>query len=221
MHRWLGDLWYDLTYWASAFPLTLGFSLRTEGARYVPATGPVLVIANHQSFFDPVLVGLATRRRLCFLARETLFKHPLLARLIRSLNAVPIDQEGFAREGLRTILDQLKAGRAVLVFPEGERTHDGDLHTLRPGVHLLIKRSRAAVVPVGIAGAYDAWSRWRRCPLPAPLGLPAGPGTLAVSVGRALPPERWDGLSREQALEELLKELRRVQARAEHLRRKE
>ncbi len=220
MHRWLGKLWYDLTYWASAFPMTLGFSLRTEGARHMPPTGPVLVISNHQSFLDPVLVGLAVRRRLCFLARETLFNHALLSSLMTSLNAVPIDQEGFARQGLRVILDQLKAAQAVLVFPEGERTHDGVLQPLRPGIHLLMKRSRAPVVPVGIAGAYEAWSRWRRVPMPAPLLLPPRPGTLAVSVGRPLAPERWDGLSRERVLEELLAELLRAQARAERLRRR-
>ena len=69
--------------------------------------------------------------------------------MIRSLRAIPIDQEGIGIEGMRAILEQLEAGRAVLVFPEGERTYDGMIHTPRPGVALLIKKSQAPVVPVG------------------------------------------------------------------------
>jgi 1-acyl-sn-glycerol-3-phosphate acyltransferase len=200
--------------------MTLGFSLRTEGMQHIPPAGPALLIANHQSYLDPILVGLAARRHLCYLARRSLFDHPVFALLIRSLNAVPIEQEGFAREGLRVILGQLKAGKAVLVFPEGERTHDGAMQPLRPGVHLLIKKGGAPIVPVGIAGAFQAWPRARPFPIPAPLFLPAEPRTIAVSIGRPIQSSRFVGVPREQVLAELFETLRRVQARAERLRRK-
>src|SRR5947208_16425074 len=113
----LSYCWYEAGFWLSFTGMTLAFSLRTEGYRSVPPAGPALLIANHQSFLDPVLVGLAARRHLHYLARRTLFRNPAFAVLIRSLNAVPIDQAGFAREGLRVILEQLHAGNAVLVFP--------------------------------------------------------------------------------------------------------
>jgi 1-acyl-sn-glycerol-3-phosphate acyltransferase len=220
MSSWLSDLFYDSCYWVSMVGMTALFSLRTEGRRNVPAQGPALLIANHQSFLDPLLVGLCTRRHLHFLARKTLFRKPFFATVIRSLNAVPIDQEGIGKEGLKTILGELQKGHAVVVFPEGERTADGVVHALRPGIALLIKRVRAPIVPIGIAGAFAAWPRTRRYPIPAPLFLPAGRGTLAVSVGRPLDARRFAGMPREQMLAELFVELRKVSERAERLRRK-
>lgn len=217
---WKGYLWYESVYWASMTGMTLGFSLRTEGGRSVPRHGPAILIANHQSFLDPMLVGLAARRHLCFLARQTLFRTPLFRALIRSLNAVPIDQDGLGIAGLRAIMHELYSGRAVVVFPEGERTSDGALHPLRPGIHLLIRYARAPVVPIGIAGAYDAWPRWRPAPVPAPLFLPAGKSTLAVCVGKTLSGERLAALPREALLTELNGELQKLVQRAERLRRK-
>ncbi len=220
MSDWLSYLWYEGIYWVSMTVMTLGFSLRIEGRQRIPRRGPVLLIANHQSFVDPVLVGLAAPRPLCFLARKTLFRQPLFARLIRSLNAVPIDQEGLGKQGLQTIMEQLRAGRAVLVFPEGHRTADGAMQPLMPGIQLLIKRSQAPVVPVGIAGAFDAWPRWSPLPIPAPLFVPPGKGTMAVAVGRPIDAQRLLDLPREQFLDELAAELRKAQERAENLRRR-
>jgi 1-acyl-sn-glycerol-3-phosphate acyltransferase len=117
-------------------------------------------------------------------------------------------------------MQQLQLGKAVLVFPEGHRTSDGKLQPLMPGVHLLIKRKLAPVVPVGIAGAFEAWPRWSPLPIPAPLFLPAGKGTLAVSVGKPLDPGPLAELPREQVLNQLLAELRTVYGGAERLRRK-
>jgi len=216
----LASLWYDSVFLATMTGFTLGFSLRTEGMGHVPAAGPALLVANHQSFFDPALVGLAARRHLRFLARKTLFGHRFFARLIRSLNAVPIDHEGLGLAGLRVIVRQLQAGEAVLVFPEGHRTPDGQLQPLRPGVQLLIQRARAPVIPVGIAGAFEAWPRWRRYPVPAPLFLPAGARALAVSIGRPLAADRLLGLPRDGLLGALAAALERAMARAERLRRK-
>jgi 1-acyl-sn-glycerol-3-phosphate acyltransferase len=108
-----------------------------------------------------------------------------------------------------------------MVFPEGDRTWDGVMKELRPGIHLLIKKvPQMPIIPMGIAGAYEAWPRWRRWPYIAPLFLPAGSGTLAVSVGQPLDADRFAKMSREQALAELFKVLKHRYDRAEHLRRK-
>lgn len=219
MPAWPSYLWYESLSWASLTAFVFGFSLRIEGSRRIPSSGPVLLVANHQSYLDPVLVGVAAPRHLCYLARRTLFRNPLFTWLIRSLNAVPIDQEGIGIEGLRVTLDQLQRGRAVLVFPEGTRTPDGSLQPLKPGIHLLIKRVQAPIVPVGIAGAYDAWPVWRRYPIPAPLFLPPGRGTIAVVIGQPIDSSRFAQLPREEALAALADPLREVQARAEKLRR--
>jgi 1-acyl-sn-glycerol-3-phosphate acyltransferase len=217
---WLSYAWFKGCYWLSAATMTLGFSLRTEGHHHVPRRGPALLIANHQSFMDPILVGLAVRRHAVFLARKSLFRHRGLAWLMRSLHAVPVNQEGFAREGLKTILQQLQAGRAVGIFPEGERTGNGRMNPLRPGIHLLIKRMEMAIVPIGIAGAYDAWPRQRAYPIPAPLFLPAGKGTIAVSVGPPMDSRRFADQPREKVLAELFVELQKQKERAQRLRRK-
>jgi 1-acyl-sn-glycerol-3-phosphate acyltransferase len=214
----LSYLWYETIFWLSGPAMTLCFSLRTEGMSNVPPTGPALLIANHQSFLDPDLVGLAARRHLCFLARKTLFRNKLFTWLIRSLQAVPIDQKGIGIEGIRDILEQLEVGRAVLVFPEGERTHDGKMQSLRPGVSLLVKKAKAPVVPVGIAGAYEAWPRWRPFPIPAPLFLPAQKGRIAVSIGRPLDGRQLAELSRERLLADLFEELQKAFENANHLR---
>jgi 1-acyl-sn-glycerol-3-phosphate acyltransferase len=216
----LSNAWYDLTYLATMTGLSWAFSLRTEGWRNVPATGPALLLANHQSFLDPPTIGVAARRRVNFLARKTLFNNPVFGRLISSLRATPIDQEGFARDGLKTILEQLKKGEAVLVFPEGERTPHGEMLPLKPGITLLLKRVETPIVPIGIAGAYDAFPRWRPYPVPSPLFWPANKGAVAVSIGKPLDSKVYAGMEREQALAALFTELQKQQQQAEKLRRK-
>jgi 1-acyl-sn-glycerol-3-phosphate acyltransferase len=212
------QLWYDFCYSVSALGMTLAFSLRTEGFRNVPASGPCLLVSNHQSYLDTVAIGLAARRPLCYLARKTLFRNRFFRLLIESLNAVPINQEGFAREGLRTILEQLQAGRAVLIFPEGGRTADGKLHPLRPGIHLLIKRVDMTIVPVGIAGAYDAWPSSQRLPTPAPLFVPKAQGNIAVCIGAATSSRQFADLPREEVLCELFNKIGKCKERAEKMR---
>jgi 1-acyl-sn-glycerol-3-phosphate acyltransferase len=217
---WLSHLWYETCYWLSATVMTLGFSLRTEGHGNIPRQGPVLLLANHQSYMDPILVGLAVRRHPVFLARQSLFRYRPLAWLIRSLHAVPVDHKGFAREGLKTILEQLRAGRVIGIFPEGKRTGDGQVNPLRPGFHLLIKQMDMPIVPVGIAGAFDAWPRRRAYPLPAPLILPVNKGTIAVSVGRPIDSRRFAQQPRKTMLADLFVVMQKQQEKAQRLRRK-
>lgn len=220
MRDWLAYAWYEAAYAVSFAALTLGFSYRMAGRRNVPRTGPALLIANHQSWFDPVLVGLASPRHLSFLARETLFVNRGLTWLMRSLNAHPIDQEGYAREGLRTVLALLQRGEPVLIFPEGQRSWDDKIGPLMPGVTLLVKKSKVPVVPIGIAGAWDAWPRWRRTPTLSPLFLPPNRASIAVSIGKPLDGRRLAEIGREEMLADLSAEMHKVWARAKKLRRR-
>jgi 1-acyl-sn-glycerol-3-phosphate acyltransferase len=213
-------LWYTPLWWISLIGLTAGFSLRIERGRRIPRTGPVLILANHQSFFDPIALGLASPRPLVYLARKTLFKANWFGLLIRSLNAVPIDQDGVGKEGLKTIIQHLHAGEAVVVFPEGTRTETGALSPLKPGVQLLIKRARMTIVPMGIAGAFEALPWWEKVPKLAPLIQEARPSTIAVTVGDPIDSRRYADMPREVMLAELTAILQKVKDRAERIRRK-
>jgi 1-acyl-sn-glycerol-3-phosphate acyltransferase len=186
----------------------------------VPRRGPVLLVGNHQSVLDPALMGVAARRPLYHLARKTLFHPPWFAQLMRSFNAVPVDQDGTGIQGLRQMLQLLREGHAVTLFPEGERTPTGAMQPLKPGVSLLIKRAPAPIIPVGIAGSFDAWPRTRWWPSPAPLFLPPARGTIAVSVGAPLDPQSLARMDREALLAELFQVLQKMQQRAERLRRR-
>jgi 1-acyl-sn-glycerol-3-phosphate acyltransferase len=166
---WYQTLMHRLWYPPVSTAMNVLFSVRTWGRQRVPMNGGLLVVANHQSFFDPVLVGMAVRRRLCYLARKTLFRNPLFSWLIRSFGAIPIDQEKPSLEGIRTALELLRRQEAVVLFPEGERTPHGQMQPLKPGVALLIRRGQVPVLPVAIAGAYEIWPRHSPLPILCPL----------------------------------------------------
>jgi 1-acyl-sn-glycerol-3-phosphate acyltransferase len=219
MGSWIQNLWYDFcrsSVWAA---LTALNSYRFEGGRNVPPTGPALLIANHQSFLDPPLAGIPARRRVCFLARKTLFDNRFFGTLISTLKTVPVDQEGVAKEGLQTVLKLLEKGEAVLVFPEGERSWTGQMQPFKPGVLLLVKRAMPPVVPIGIAGAFDALPRGGPVRL-SPIFMPGSKGSLAASVGKPLDGRRLATLPRDKMLQELYDAVHTQQLRAEQLRRK-
>lgn len=134
------------------------FDLKVFGKQNLPAHGGVLVLANHQSFLDPVLVAVKLNRAVSFLARSTLWKGPF-GWLITSLNAFPVKQGRGDLGAMKQSIAILQAGRALLVFPEGTRTPDGEMSPLASGISLLVRRARVPVVPVAIDGAFDAWPR--------------------------------------------------------------
>ena len=163
------------------------FCLRIVGRRHVPMQGSLLIIANHQSFLDPVIVGLAVKRQVCYLARKSLFKNRLLGWLMHRLGTIPLDQEGNATEGMKTSLQLLRRGEAVVLFPEGSRTPHGRMQPLKSGVVLLLRKAKVPVLPVGIAGAYQALPIWRKYPHVAPLGWPGLDAGIAAVIGPVIP----------------------------------
>ena len=214
MSQWLRHVWYDINYTGSLAAFCLAWRLRTYGRTRVPRTGPLLVVSNHESFLDPPAVGASLPRRAFYFARKTLFRPAWFGAYLRSIHAVSVDQVGVAKEGLQAVLTLLKAGEAVVVFPEGERTYTGEMQPLKPGIHLLIKRMSVPILPVGIAGAFEAFPRTRKLPRLSPLFLPATDARLTVAIGRPIPPERYKDMAREQVLEDLHGEIARMRERA-------
>ena len=126
-------LGYDF-FWATFRLLAIVYlRLRCSGGERVPAEGGALVCSNHQSYLDPILVGVVFRRRMNYLARKTLFSSGPFGWLIAFLDAIPIDRDGFGIGGIKETLRRLKRGEMVVVFPEGTRSPDGELQSLKPG----------------------------------------------------------------------------------------
>jgi 1-acyl-sn-glycerol-3-phosphate acyltransferase len=123
-----------------------------HGRENVPKTGAVIVASNHISYWDPLLVGTAAVREQHFLAKEELFRGPL-GWLIRSYNAIPIRRGRADLSGLAKATDVLRAGRSLILFPEGTRQRDGELRAARPGLGMLAVGSDALIVPTCIMGS--------------------------------------------------------------------
>jgi 1-acyl-sn-glycerol-3-phosphate acyltransferase len=149
---WIGWSFFRISYSAL-------FGWTAHNRERVPKSGPVILASNHASFLDPPLVGIPLKRPLNYLARETLFRYPGIGATLRSWQAVPVDREGGGGAGLKAILDRLLRGGAILLFPEGTRTHDGRLQGGRSGIGLAVIKSNAPVIPVRVFGTYEAFGR--------------------------------------------------------------
>ncbi len=142
------------------------FRWRVIDPDHVPTTGGVILAANHASYIDPPLVGAGLHRDINYLARQSLFRFPLMGRILHSWNSVPVDREGGGAKGLKIILDRLLGGAGIILFPEGTRSSDGNLQPARPGIGLIVAKSSAPVVPVRVFGSFEAWGRNRKIPRP-------------------------------------------------------
>ncbi len=188
---WFNRVLYAAVRLAFRCVATVLFRFRVTGQEHWPTSGGALVCANHQSYVDPVLVGVACPRRMNYLARKTLFGLPVLGWWIRQLDAIPIDRDGMGLGGLKETMRRLKRGELVLIFPEGTRTEDGHLQPLKPGFLAVARRSAVPLLPVGIAGAFEAWPRQRRLP---------GFGKVRLHVGRPLAREEVADCTDEELL---------------------
>ncbi len=144
---------------------TLLYRFRAYGSKRLPASGAVLLVANHQSYLDPPAIGVGiSHRHLDYIARMGLFDSRVLAWLLTQFNSLPIREQGGDTAAIKEILRRLESGRAVLIFPEGTRTFDGSMMEFKRGIAVLVKRSRCPVVPVAVEGCFDAWPRQRKWP---------------------------------------------------------
>jgi 1-acyl-sn-glycerol-3-phosphate acyltransferase len=139
--------------------------LRVRGSERLPQGG-ALILANHQSFLDPLLIGVSLRRPVTFLARDNLFRVPVIGWILRNTYVMPIRREATSTESLRESLRRIEQGYLVGLFPEGTRTHNGQMGDLKPGFLALVRRAKCSVVPVGISGAYESFPRGAVLPRP-------------------------------------------------------
>lgn len=168
--------------------------LRVVGREHIPDY-PVIVASNHASNIDPPLIGGIFPRRLRYLAKESLFRNPVLGFLISALGAIPVSREDSQRAGavLKLLLDRLNEGESILLFPEGTRSRDGKLQPLEGGVAFLSVKSGVPILPVYIGGSRDV------CPPGSSFPHPA---RLVVRIAAPISPD--DGAKSDREKRELL-----------------
>jgi 1-acyl-sn-glycerol-3-phosphate acyltransferase len=204
-------LWYDFLRVVCRVLGVAVFRIRVFGREHIPAGGGVLVVSNHQSHLDPILVGLACDRRLNFVARDTLFRFAPFAWLMMSLDAIPIDREGTGLGGLKESLRRLKDEEMLLIFPEGTRTRDGEVGMLKSGFLALARRAKSPLLPVALDGAFESWPRRNLLPQPA---------VIQIRFAAPLAPEVMSKMSDEELLSEVNCRIRQSHAMVRESRRR-
>ncbi|SHE73838.1 1-acyl-sn-glycerol-3-phosphate acyltransferase [Desulfofundulus australicus DSM 11792] len=131
------------------------------GAHHLPPSGGVLVVSNHVSYWDPVVVGCALDRQVHFIAKAELFRIPLLGPVIRALGAFPVRRGGGDRQAVRRALELLKQGRVVGIFPEGTRSKSGELLEPHMGAAMLALRAKVPVLPVAVINTRGLFGKVR------------------------------------------------------------
>lgn len=120
------------------------------GRENIPRDGGVLVCANHVSYIDPPALGAGATRQLHFMAKIELFQIPVIGLFIKGLGAFPVKRGTADRGALKKAVEYLQAGNAVAMFPEGQRSLEGELLPAEPGVGMIVLRAKVPVIPVAL-----------------------------------------------------------------------
>jgi 1-acyl-sn-glycerol-3-phosphate acyltransferase len=180
------------------------FRVRFVGAEHVPGAGPVVLVPNHVSYMDPVLLAIPIHRPLRYMTLEPFFRVPGLGALIRGCGAFPVRGEDADGQAVRTAIRILRAGEVLVIFPEGGRSFDGRLLPFRAGAFRIALQTDAPVVPVTIAGAFAAWPPQRRLPRTGRITItyhpPLSRQDLPPEADRKAQPELLGELARRRIL---------------------
>ncbi|MDX6537650.1 MAG: glycerol-3-phosphate dehydrogenase, partial [Gaiellales bacterium] len=137
------------------------FRMERIGREHIPKKGPVIIAANHRSFLDPFVIGMMLRRPLYFVAKSELFSNRVVAWLLSSLGAFPVDRGQGDKDAMDTARQILERGDCVVIFPEGTRIRPGALGAPRRGVGRLALQTGAPVVPIALLGTEAVRRGWR------------------------------------------------------------
>ena len=179
-------VWLGMQFLLQPF-FVIWFRYRASGIENLPPESGALLLINHQSYLDPLLVGIGLRRPVSYLARDSLFRVPILGALLRKTYVMSINRNAGGTESLRLSINRLKEGYLVGIFPEGTRTTDGELGDLKPGFIAIVRRSKSPVIPVGICGADRAMPKG---------SLFVFPKKIRVHYGKPLDPDKIKELTK-------------------------
>lgn len=148
-YKWVA---YPIAKLLLAVSLFLLGPVRVKGKRNLPRSGGLLIVANHLSDSDPAILGHALPRQSYYMAKRELFVIPILAWIIKTLRAFPVNRGSPDRAAIRKTVELLQKGEAVVVFPEGQLSETGELQPLMPGVAMIVARSGVPVICAGLIG---------------------------------------------------------------------
>lgn len=141
------------------------YTTRYIDGKNIPKKGGVVICPNHTSYIDPPLIGSATFSRIFrFMARDTLFKSRFTGAVITWMGAFPVRRAAVDRKSWAMFVKLVQQGECVMLFPEGTRTEDGEIHEGKPGAGMLLYKAKALVVPVYTHGLFAAWPKGQKEP---------------------------------------------------------
>ncbi|MDT8302000.1 MAG: lysophospholipid acyltransferase family protein [Sedimentisphaerales bacterium] len=194
--------WYWLARWICRVFCLLFFRVRTYGRDNIPRKGPFIIVSNHQSYLDPIFCGGLIKRHSSYMARDTLFTNWFFGPLISSVSAIPVKLGEPDISTMRKVIDKLKKGGGVTLFPEGTRTHDGKITPFKPGLGLLSRRGNAPIVPALIDGAFECWPRHKKL---------FTPGQIHITYGKRITVRQVKDMGDKKLAELLTQTLRKMQ----------
>jgi 1-acyl-sn-glycerol-3-phosphate acyltransferase len=137
------------------------YRVRPTGLENIPASGPAVLVCNHVSFVDALVVGGSIRRPVRFVMYFRIFQIPLLRFIFKTAKAIPIasakEDEVLLAEAFEKIDEELRDGHIVCLFPEGGITRDGEIQSFRPGIERIIERRPVPVIPIALGGIWGSW----------------------------------------------------------------
>ena len=166
---------------------------KVNGIENVPPMGALIIIANHQSNFDPPLLSASVPRRVYFLAKSGIFMGHAVTWFLSSYGAFPVNREGGDIRAYRWVLSQLREGKPVVLFPEGTRSRHG-MTKPKPGIAQIALQSQAAILPVGIVGTHRLGT-WMRVFNPT--------GKITVNIGQVFSVPPIEGRPSKELLESI------------------
>ncbi|SDX28419.1 1-acyl-sn-glycerol-3-phosphate acyltransferase [Marininema mesophilum] len=178
-------MWYSLVKQLVALALRLYHRVEVTGASNIPQTGPIVLVGNHVSYLDPFYIGASFPRQIHFMAKEESFKHPILKRILLSLEAFPIQRGKIDLRSIRKAFVYLKEGQVVGMFPEGGRRDENPMEEIKQGAAYIALKTTAHLLPVYIEGTSQALPRDAKWIRPARIQIRYGePITVDPSGGR-------------------------------------
>lgn len=156
--------------------------IRVEGKENLPSEGGYILALNHTNFRDAIVGMILAREDARAMAKKELFAHKPVARFLSNLGAFPVDRGNADMESLRLAMDILNEGHPLIIFPEGHRYTDGEIHEIKPGTALIAMRTGAPVIPARIRSTYRPFA-----PVTVRAGAPfiieKGRGSQALTDG--------------------------------------